>query len=177
MALSRISITLPRDVLVAADRRARALDRSRSWLIVEALRAYLATPARSASAGIREPDAPVYAAREVADARRQHLAADLKRPPAERLRRAEELARLARQVRPRRGRRQQVIGFDSYEDFYEWKKARLAGGDPARQRRAGVRGAQSVRGEVPRDRRRGVHPARLRAHDGGRGHPDRAHAD
>src|SRR5438046_3811024 len=130
MALSRISITLPRDVLVAADRRARALDRSRSWLIVEALRAYLATPARSASAGVREPDAPVYAAREVADARRQHLAADLKRSPAERLRRAEELARLARQVWPRRGRRQQVIGFDSYEDFYEWKKARLAGGGP-----------------------------------------------
>jgi len=127
MALSRISITLPRDVLAAADRRARALDRSRSWLIVEALRAYLATPARSASAGVREPDAPVYAAREVADARRQHLAADLKRSPAERLRRAEELARLGRQVRPRRGRRQQVIGFDSYEDFYEWKKARLAG--------------------------------------------------
>ena len=127
MALARISITLPRDVLAAADRRARALDRSRSWLIVEALRAYLATPARSASAGIREPDAPVYAAREVADARRQHLAADLKRSPAERLQRAEQLTRLARQVRPRRGRRQQVIGFDSYEDFYEWKKARLAG--------------------------------------------------
>ena len=128
MALSRISITLPRDVLAAADRRARALDRSRSWLIVEALRAYLATPAHSPRAGVREPDAPVHAGREVADARRQHLAADLKRSPAERLRRAEELARLARRVRPRRDRRQQVIGFDSYEDFYEWKKARLAGG-------------------------------------------------
>jgi len=128
MAFSRISITLPRDALAAADRRARALDRSRSWLIVEALRTYLATPARSPSAAVREPDAPVYAVREVADARRQHLAADLKRSPAERLRRADELARLARQVRPRRGRRQQVIGFDSYEDFYEWKKARLAGG-------------------------------------------------
>jgi len=127
MALSRISITLPRDVLAAADRRARALDRSRSWLIVEAIRTHLATPARAPSAGAREPDPPVYAVREVADARRQHLAADLKRSPAERLRRAEELARLARQVRPRRGRRQQVIGFDSYEDFYEWKRARLAG--------------------------------------------------
>jgi len=128
MALTRISITLPRDVLAAADRRARALDRSRSWLIVEALRAYLATPARSQSVGVREPDEPVYAVREVADARRQHLAADLRRSPAERLQRAEQLTRLARQVRPRRGRRQQVIGFDSYEDFYEWKKARLAGG-------------------------------------------------
>src|SRR5205809_455443 len=94
MAFTRISITLPRDVLAAADRRARALDRSRSWLIVEALRAYLATPARSPSAAVREPDAPVYVVREVADARRQHLAADLKRSPAERLRRAEALARV-----------------------------------------------------------------------------------
>jgi hypothetical protein len=125
MAFTRISITLPRDVLAGADRRARSLDRSRSWLIVEALRTYLAAPAGSR---VREPDGPVYAVQEVADARRRHLAADLKRSPAERLRRAEELAHLARQVRPRRGRRQQVIGFDSYEDFYEWKKARRAGG-------------------------------------------------
>jgi len=127
MAFTRISITTPRDVLAAADRRARALDRSRSWLIVEALRAYLATPARSPTAGVRESDAPVYAVQEVADARRRHLAVDLKRAPAERLQRAEELARVARQVRPRRGGRPQVIGFDSYEDFYEWKRARRAG--------------------------------------------------
>jgi len=125
MALKRISITLPKDVLEAADRRARAMDRSRSWLIVEAVRAYLAAPA---SARVREADAPAYAVQEVADARRQHLLADLKRSPAERLRRAEELGRLARQVRPRRGRREQVIGFDSYEDFYAWKRAHRAGG-------------------------------------------------
>ena len=125
MALKRISITLPKDVLEAADRRARAVDRSRSWLIVEAVRAYLAAPA---SARVREADAPVDAVQEVADARRQHLLADLKRSPAERLRRAEELGRLARQVRPRRGRREQVIGFDSYEDFYAWKRAHRAGG-------------------------------------------------
>lgn len=125
MPLKRISITLPKDVLEAAGRRARALDRSRSWLIVEAVRAYLAAPAGSR---VREADTPAYAVQEVADARRRHLVADLKRSPAERLRRVEELGRLARHVRPRRGRREQVIGFDSYEDFYEWKKARLAGG-------------------------------------------------
>src|SRR5207249_3154444 len=124
MAFTRISITLPRDVLAAADRRAPAPRRPPSWPIVQAPGGYPATPVRSQ---VREPDAPVYAVREVADARRQHLAADLKRSPAERLQRAEQLARLARQVRPRRGRRQQVIGFDSYQDFYEWKKARLAG--------------------------------------------------
>ncbi len=125
MALKRISITLPKDVLETADRRARAVDRSRSWLIVEAVRAYLAAPA---SARVREADAPASGVQEVADARRQHLLADLKRSPAERLRRAEELGRLARQVRPRRGRREQVIGFDSYEDFYAWKRVHGAGG-------------------------------------------------
>jgi len=126
MAHSRISITLPRDVLVAADKRARDLDRSRSWVIAEAVRAYVA--AAPPPARVREVEAPPYAAvQEVADVRRHHLLTDLKRSPAERLQRAEELSRLARQVRPLRGRRAQVIGFDSYEDFYEWKKARRAG--------------------------------------------------
>src|SRR6266511_1587218 len=125
MAFTRISITLPPDVLQAADRRARALDRSRSWLIVEAIRAYVGAPPTSR---VREAEAPAYAGvQEVADARRHHLLADLKRSPAERLRRAEDLSRLARQTRPRRGPREQVIGFDSYEDFYEWKKAHRAG--------------------------------------------------
>jgi len=122
MAITRISMTLPREVLEAADRRARALDRSRSWVIVAALRAHLA----ALPAQVGEPAAPPYGASEVAEARRRHLVADLQRSPAERLRRAEELTRLARQTRPRRPR-QQVIGFDSYEDFYEWKKARRAG--------------------------------------------------
>src|SRR5881392_2320223 len=126
MALKRISITLPKDVLDAADKRARALDRSRSWVIVEAIKAYVVAQVTSR---VREADAPAYAAvQEVANARRHHLLADLKRSPAERLRRAEDLSRLARQVRPRRGRREQVIAFDSYEDFYEWKKAHRAGG-------------------------------------------------
>src|SRR5256885_13079546 len=58
MALARISITLPKDVLAAADKRARALDRSRSWLIVEAIRAYVA----AAPAQVRETAATPYAA-------------------------------------------------------------------------------------------------------------------
>ena|SRR5258706_102383 len=124
MALKRISITLPKDVLDAADKRARALDRSRSWVIVEAIRAYVAAPA---GFRVREADVPGYAVEEVADARRRHLVADLKRSPAERLRRVEDLVRVARQVRPKRVRREQVIGFDSYEDFYEWKRAHRAG--------------------------------------------------
>jgi hypothetical protein len=123
MALTRISITLPKDVLTAADKRARALDRSRSWLIVEAVRAYLG---RSAPSQVTEPSPPVYAAQEVAAARRRHLEEDLRASPAERLRRAEDVGSLARFVR-HGGRRHQLIGFDSYEDFYEWKKGRRAG--------------------------------------------------
>ncbi len=127
MPYARISITLPRQLVTAADKRARALDRSRSWLVAEALRRYLGKFETAASPGrVSEPAAGAHAAREVAEARLQHFAADLKLPAAERLRRAEELGRLARRFQPR-GRRQQIIGFDSYEDFYQWKKAHLVG--------------------------------------------------
>src|SRR5881397_3956852 len=66
MAFTRISITLPRDVLAAADRRARALDRSRSWLIVEAIRAYLA----GSPSQVREPAASHSLLRSVRGLRR-----------------------------------------------------------------------------------------------------------
>ena len=127
MALAGISITLPRDVVAAADRRAAEQDRSRSWVVVEALRAYLSRPT-GGGPRVSESSPPPYEVRQVAEARRRHLESDLSLPPAERLRRAEELGRLAR--RGRRGgtsRRYQIIGFDSYEDFHEWKKGRLAG--------------------------------------------------
>ena len=121
MALARISITLARELLTAADRRAKQLQRSRSWVVAEALRRFVAGPG-----AVREPEAPVYAAHEVAEARRRHLRAELALPAGERLRRAEELGHLARHAQ-RRGQRHQVIGFDSYEDFYEWRKARIVG--------------------------------------------------
>jgi len=127
MAYARISLTLPKAVLAAADRRAKELDRSRSWVIAEALRQWNAGGApTTASHAVREPAAQPYGAREVAEARHQHLLTDLQRTPAERLRRAGDLARLAQAGRPR-GPRVQIIGFDSYEDFYQWKKARRAG--------------------------------------------------
>ena len=111
---ARISITLPRDVLAAADRRAKELDRPRSWIIAEAIRSYRSGPPSQAVA-------PPGAA-EVAAARRQHLLADLRLAPEERLRRAAALLRLAPGSGTRR--RTQIIGFDSYEDFAAWKKAR-----------------------------------------------------
>jgi hypothetical protein len=125
MTLARISITLPQEVVVAADRRAAELDRPRSWIVVEALRAYLGRPAGGVWK-VAEPSPPPYEVRQVADARRRHLESDLSLPPAERLRRAEELGRLARHAKGT-SRRHQIIGFDSYEDFHEWKKGRLAG--------------------------------------------------
>ncbi len=132
MTLARISVTVPRSLVVAADRRARELERSRSWVVAEALRRHLQSdyadqPAGPRPHGVREAAPHPYAGAEVAEARRRHLAAELALSPAARLHRAEELGRLARQSQGR-GRRQQIIGFDSYEDYYQWKRARLIGG-------------------------------------------------
>jgi len=119
MPYARIAITLPKEILVNVDRRAHELDRSRSRVIVDAIRAYLGAPA-----AVREP-VPAYGTDAVGSARRAQLERDLARTPAQRLAAAEQLARLARSAQPRsraRQPRQQIIGFDSYEDFYEWKK-------------------------------------------------------
>ncbi|MDP3940565.1 MAG: hypothetical protein Q8R92_20830 [Deltaproteobacteria bacterium] len=118
MAYARIAITLPKSVLAAADRRAKQLDRSRSRVIVDALRAYLTGPS-----AVRESPQPAYGSDAVGVARREQLERDLARSPAERLRVAEATSRLAQSRRRRRGAVQQIIGFDSYEDFYEWKRA------------------------------------------------------
>ena len=120
MPYARIAITLPKDLVAAADRRAREIDRSRSRVIAAALRAYLVSPL---PAQVREPVRPAYGSDAIGSARRAQLERDLARTPAQRLAAAEQLARLARGARPRARRpRQQIIGFDSYEDFYEWKK-------------------------------------------------------
>jgi len=56
-------------------------------------------------------------------ARLERLETDLARTPAERLRIAEELAALARKMRPKPRHREQIIGFNTIEEFWEWKKA------------------------------------------------------
>ena len=118
MPLVRITITIPKDLVAAADRRARELDRSRSWVVAEAV--------RRVSEASPSPY-PAVATNEVAEARHRHLLAELALPAAQRLLRAEELGRLAQQAQQRRPRHQ-IIGFDSYEDYYEWKKTKLIGG-------------------------------------------------
>ena len=121
MPYARIAITLPKDVLSELDRRAKQLDQPRSRAIVAAIRAYLSAPS---PALVREV-VPAYGADAFGAARSDQLERDLARTPAERLAAAERLARLARTANPRpraRRPRQQIIGFDSYEEFYEWKK-------------------------------------------------------
>lgn len=120
MAFTRISITLPRDVLAAADRRARALDRSRSWLIVEAIRAYLS----GSPSQVREPAAAPYGVTSpgLGPLRLAQLESDFRLTPERRIRAAEETARLGERVRGTRGRPHRVLSFDRYEDYIDWKR-------------------------------------------------------
>jgi hypothetical protein len=98
---ARIAITLPPETLAAADRLAHDADRSRSWVIAEAVR-------RFAAAGL-------------GPSRTAQLRSDLRLTPEARLRAAEETARVA-ELRhgPRRDR---MLAFDRYEDFLDWKRS------------------------------------------------------
>ena len=121
--ISRISITLPRDLLVAANRRARELDRSRSWVVAEALRTFLTQRGAGGPGGnVREVVQHPYAITPgLGGYRLQQLEADLALTPEERVREAERTAREAELVRgtlPGRG----VRLFDRYEDYVEWKR-------------------------------------------------------
>ena len=136
MALARVTVTVPTALLKQADRRANDLDRSRSWVVAEALRRFLtgaedpgALGAARLPAVVREEALAPYAApaADIARARLRHLEAELALTPGARLERAEELGRLAR-ARQRRGRRQQVIGFESWDDYDLWKTAQRIGG-------------------------------------------------
>ncbi len=121
MPLTRISITIPEELVEAADRVARELDRSRSWLIVEALRRYLAGQAKPARA-VAEPVVPYQVAvAGVGDQRRAQLEADLALTPEERVKEAERTARLSDAVSPKR-RVDRVLVFDAYEDYLEWDR-------------------------------------------------------
>jgi hypothetical protein len=115
---ARIAITLPQETLAAADRRAAELDRSRSWVIAEAIQAFTARPA-VADARLDTP-----AARGLGASRTAQLAADLRLTPEERVKAAEETARGT--AARARGRVARVIGFERYEDYLDFKRR----GDP-----------------------------------------------
>src|SRR2546428_3754593 len=120
MAFTRISITLPREVLAAADRRARGLDRSRSWLIVEAIRVYLA----GSPSQVRESAATPYGVPSpgLGPLRLAQLESDLRLTPERRIRSAEETARLAGCARGAPGPPHHGLSFDPDEDYVESKR-------------------------------------------------------
>src|SRR2546422_11145071 len=120
MAFTRISIPLPREVLAAADRRARGLDRSRSWLIVEAIRAYLA----GSPSQVRESAATPYGVPSpgLGPLRLAQLESDLRLTPERRIRAAEETARLGGRVGGARGRPHQGLSFCPYRGYVGWKR-------------------------------------------------------
>ncbi|MBK6486048.1 MAG: ribbon-helix-helix protein, CopG family [Gemmatimonadetes bacterium] len=111
---ARIAITLPEETLAAADALAARHDRSRSWIVAEAVRQYAAAalhaPAEAAPASLgpsrREqlsrdaalsPEAPVLAAAEVTPVGPELV------PPAE------------------------PLAFAQVDDFLDWQRARELG--------------------------------------------------
>ena len=119
----RVTVTVPGAVLEAGDRLADRLDRSRSWVVAEALRRYAEVPeAGPAAHAVREPVAPSYEVRQAFRAAElSRLESDLALTPERRVKIAEDLARTAPAGRGR-PRFRRVLQFDSYDDYLEWKR-------------------------------------------------------
>ncbi len=134
---ARVAITLPPEDLAAADRLAQARDRSRSWIVAEALRQYVAAADAQSSPGsgdgpmeadvvLAVPTGPVSSRVPyepgLGVSRTRQLVRDLALTPEERVLAAEEtlaLHALVREERPVASR-----FFDHYDDFLDWKRDR-----------------------------------------------------
>ncbi|HEY2824894.1 MAG TPA: hypothetical protein VGI83_05045, partial [Gemmatimonadales bacterium] len=103
------------------DQRAKAVDRSRSRVVVDAVRAYLGRRAPVASGVAEETPAPYTVRPGLGEHRLQQLQADLKLTPTERVLAGENTAKTARRRRPPVPHR--VIQFDRLEDFFAWQRA------------------------------------------------------
>jgi hypothetical protein len=105
---AKVAISLPEADLAAADRLAQELDRSRSWVIAEALRRFVAGVVAGAG------EAP--AATDLGASRRAQLRRDLALSPEQRVHAAEEtLAASSRIGAPRI--------FSHFDDFLAWQRA------------------------------------------------------
>ena len=125
MSHARISITLPPELLEAADRCAREANRSRSWVVAEALRLQVEKLAETAGAGsqvqVHETARLPYAALGLGESRTVQLEADLALTPEERVREAERTLALSELGEPAwRGDR--LLMFDRFEDYLAWKR-------------------------------------------------------
>jgi hypothetical protein len=108
---ARIAITLPQADLASADRLAALQDRSRSWIIAEAVRRYAAEFAAA------EASPPLGASRHAQLVRDAALTAEQRVHEAERVA-AVGVADPASWETPRR--------FGSFDDFLEWQRAQAA---------------------------------------------------
>ena len=134
---ARIAITLPEKDLAAADRLAKQLDRSRSWVIAEAVRRFAehresAAPVRKAALRVAEPASAYAVASDDArldSSRMAQLVSDMKLTPEQRVREAEETLRLDEVIarRDRRPRTERIQTFRRIEDYWDW--SRLGGRD------------------------------------------------
>ena len=142
--LTRITITIPEELVRAADVRAAAADRSRSWIIVEALRrglqeldvvgsaadprsgapvphAYAAPP--QPTLAVAEPATVAYE-RGLGSSRTAQLISDLALSPEERVRAAEETAQFAERIEGPPTKRLMI--FNRYEDYLAWNRVKVA---------------------------------------------------
>jgi predicted transcriptional regulator len=106
---AKIAISIPPADLEAADRLAERLDRSRSWIVSEAVRRFVADSAEES----------------LGASRREQLARDLSLTAEERIRSADEVVAvptrpLVHAERPTR--------FASYDEFAAWRRSRAIDG-------------------------------------------------
>jgi hypothetical protein len=125
MTYARISVTVPKTVLAAADRRARELGRSRSWVVAEALAAYVAQPTeREPARRVREATATYQMSPGLGEQRQAQLESDLALTPEQRVIEAE---RTARATPAPATRWTGVLTFDRFEDYLRWKRREAIG--------------------------------------------------
>ena len=127
---ARIAITLPADDLASADRLAAREDRSRSWIIAEAVRQYVASDATRRSGNLDLVSAPpISNTRDhtpgLGESRQAQLIRDLLLTPEERVHAAEETLRLNEHhasARAGPSRARSIVFFDDYGAFLDWKR-------------------------------------------------------
>jgi hypothetical protein len=122
MPFARISITLPSKDLAAADRLAAQQDRSRSWIVAEAIRRYAAEVEAGAGAAaqpVARGDHPGLGASRLIQVDR-----DLSMTAAERVREAEEAADAVAAIGRPGGGIEEPRWFGSYEEFAAWRRLR-----------------------------------------------------
>jgi hypothetical protein len=110
---SRVTISIPLALVRAADRRAKGLGRSRSWVLTDALRRYLQAPA-----AVSEPAATYRAG--IGPYRQAQLEADLSLSPEQRVKEAARAA-VAPPGIPHH-RRDRLLTFDTYESYLDWQR-------------------------------------------------------